>query len=444
MDYEILLKREMTRKCEKFRLDSYVATFIQQAYRAGRGKGWKHTITSSLTSIEKKRLYTARLTFAKMRGHQKNADEQWYEITEVFKSVLVTNRWASAPWEITAITEVSNEARPQADPELNPVGKSLNFKDYGLVNLEIGDHFDHIFERAPHILRVYSAIETAVQTDLHSRNHCVLYGPPGVAKSEILLSFGKMMGKENVAYMKFDATSMTQAGVLRILTGSGILPPVLIVEEIEKTSDKDLRWLLGLLDKRGEVRQTNFNVGNRMRNAKMLCLATVNDMELFRQVMSGALASRFSNQIYCSRPTKAVIRMILAREIKLIDGKEEWIDPAIEFCFNKMGWNDPRQIIPVCVCGKDRLLDGSYQEAILATLSPEELEKIQQKNSKVDNEDEEISLADEVKRLQNAECVALEIVADAICHGMPVTKKITDWRTGCLGKRPIWLPSHQN
>jgi hypothetical protein len=377
--YQIFLKRELYKKVARCNLEKFVREFVQRAFQSGRGRGWKYALVSSLTCLEKHWLFVARITCEKTSGHQRITDKQWALIVPAFKTIISANRWKKVPWEITSVTDVSGTpiTFPADDAPIDVTpSKSLSLKDYGKVNLEMGDHFDHIFDRDPHILRVYSAIETAVQTKLYSRNHCVLYGPPACGKTEILLAFGQMMGKENQAFMKFDATSMTQAGVLRILTGSGILPPVLIVEEIEKTSDKDLRWLLGLLDKRGEVRQTNFNVGNRMKNAKMLCLATVNDMELFRRVMSGALASRFSNQIYCSRPSEQVMRMILAREIKLIDGKEEWIEPTIDFCVRKMQWNDPRKIIPVCLCGKDRLLNGSYQEAILATLSPEEQQEL--------------------------------------------------------------------
>jgi len=376
--YQIFLKREIYRKMARSLLEKFVCDFMRRAFQSGRGRGWKHAVVSSLTCLDKHWLFVARVTCEKTSGHTRIADKQWALIVPAFKSIISANRWKKVPWEITSVTNAAGipttslaDDTPVDDTPAD-ISKSLSLKDYGTVNLEIGTHFDHIFDRDPHILRVYSAIETAVQTKLYSRNHCVLYGPPGGGKTEVLLAFGQMMGKENQAFMKFDATSMTQAGVLRILTGSGILPPVLIVEEIEKTSDKDLRWLLGLLDKRGEVRQTNFNVGNRMKNAKMLCLATVNDMVLFRSVMSGALASRFANQIYCDRPSEQVMRMILAREVKLINGKEEWIDPAIQFCIGKMKWDDPRQVIPVCLCGKDRLLNGSYQEAILATLSPEE------------------------------------------------------------------------
>jgi hypothetical protein len=375
--YQIFLKRELHNKVARSQLEKYIHEFMRRAFQSGRGRGWRHAVVSSLSRLDKHWLFVARITCEKTSGHQRITDKQWALIVPALKAAISANRWKRVPWELTSVTDVSGNPitiladDTPIDALADTSTKSLSVKDYGTVNLEMGDHFDHIFDRNPHILRVYSAIETAVQTKFYSRNHCVLYGPPACGKTEILLAFGQMMGKENQAFMKFDATSMTQAGVLRILTGSGILPPVLIVEEIEKTSDRDLRWLLGLLDKRGEVRQTNFNVGNRMKNAKMLCLATVNDMDLFRRVMSGALASRFSNQIYCSRPSETVMRMILAREIKLINGKEEWIEPTIEFCVRKMQWNDPRKIIPVCLCGKDRLLDGSYQEAILATLSPE-------------------------------------------------------------------------
>ena len=105
----------------------------------------------------------------------------------------------------------------------------------------------------------------------------------------------------------------------------------------------------------------------------MLCLATVNDIALFRSVMSGALFSRFSNRIYCPRPDRTCMEKILLREVRSIGGKEQWVEPTLEFCMDDLSWTDAREIIPVCMLGRDQLLDRTYQRSVLATMDPADI-----------------------------------------------------------------------
>lgn len=200
-------------------------------------------------------------------------------------------------------------------------------------------------------------------------------------KTEVLLGMQKMLGEENDAYLKFDATSTTEAGASRLLLEAEHIPPILFVEEIEKANENSLRWLLGVLDQRAEIRRTNFRIGNQSRNVKMLCMATVNNMNLFRNVMSGALASRFPFQVFCPRPNRQLLEKILQREVAKVKGKKEWIEPALKFCCDdeimlRAFANDPRKVVPVCLCGKDDLLTGKYQESIKATMPPEDIMKV--------------------------------------------------------------------
>src|SRR5690606_31257476 len=106
----------------------------------------------------------------------------------------------------------------------------------------------------------------------------------------------KLLGEEDVSYAKFDATSMTKAGVLENLIENPFVPPVLIIEEIEKCEESALRWLLGVMDSRGEIRRTNYRVGNQAKNVKMIVLASANDLGLLKTMMAGALYSRFTNK----------------------------------------------------------------------------------------------------------------------------------------------------
>ena len=57
--------------------------------------------------------------------------------------------------------------------------------------------------------------------------------------------------------------------------------------------------------------------------------------------------------------------------MKKINGRTKWIEPILEFCVDKHHWDDPRKIITICLCGKDKLLDNSYQEAIERTSLPQ-------------------------------------------------------------------------
>jgi hypothetical protein len=64
---------------------------------------------------------------------------------------------------------------------------------------------------------------------------------------------------------------------------------------------------------------------------------------------------------------------ILRREVTSIGGNPEWISPTLQFCVDEMGWKDVREIVPVCMLGRDNLLDQSYQKSILETMDPENI-----------------------------------------------------------------------
>ena len=226
-------------------------------------------------------------------------------------------------------------------------------------------YFEHLFDRDHQIDIVLSSIVAGKESKWRNRFNCILHGEPGCGKSDILSSVGQMLGEEGEAYIKLDATSMTQAGAQKLLTENEFTPPVLIIEEIEKADDKCLKWLLGLLDHRAEIRKNTART-NTVKSVKMLCLATANNMALFDKVMDGALSSRFSNRIYCPRPSRDILKKILEREVEQVNGNKNWIEPALKYCVDEKKWNDPRKIIPVCLCGKDRLIDGTYQASLEA------------------------------------------------------------------------------
>jgi len=174
-----------------------------------------------------------------------------------------------------------------------------------------------------------------------------------------------MLGAD--AVLQFDATSTTEAGARRELRQLANIPPILVCEEIEKTDERSLRWLLGVLDTRGEIRGVNYRDASFQRDVKLLCLATVNDIKRFNEVMSGALSSRFANKIRCPQPSREVMERILQREVQKINGNPAWIKPALDYCLDIEKTNDPRRAIAVALCGQEKLLTGEYQQWLEAT-----------------------------------------------------------------------------
>src|SRR5204863_1375182 len=113
-------------------------------------------------------------------------------------------------------------------------------------------------------------------SDFLVRNHCLLWGRPACGKTEILLAVERMLGPE--AVVKLDATMTSKAGAENLLLELEAVPPVLLIEELEKCDAGNLPWLLGVLDQRGEVIKTNARIGTVRKEARCLCLATVNDL----------------------------------------------------------------------------------------------------------------------------------------------------------------------
>lgn len=196
-------------------------------------------------------------------------------------------------------------------------------------------------------------------------------------KTEIMLATANMIGEEGKAWLWFDATSMTKAGVIELIMDSETVPGVLFIEEIEKCAENDLRWLLGVMDSRGQIRRTNYRVGNQAKHVRMVVIATANDVKLLKTVMSGALYSRFQNKIYCAPPDRDIMRQIMEREISEINGKTEWIEPALKFAVDKWAMDDPRDVITILSCGRDRLMNGSYQKDYEATMHPMERRRLE-------------------------------------------------------------------
>ncbi len=339
--------------------------------------------------------FSYRLYFNKNGGKQETdvLQNEWSHLVNNVRQQAVHPRWKDSKWSISdispAVTEQSMDTPQAAQASGKAVGSSksefglpdklLSFneiKELLLPRIEtmlvdenaLRSEFNGIFDREPQIRTVLSSIKSFLATNGKRRNHVLLYGLPACAKTQILLRLKDILGEG--AVIRLDATSTTSAGIYKLffdtLAGEDV-PPFVFIEEIEKTVEDALRVWLGALDDRGELRKMNYNM-NQKRDINILCLATANDKELFDKLMGGsvkrpgALSSRFVNQLYCPRPTEAVLRMILRRDISKFGGNEDWIEPCIKLS-NELNTNDPRKVLAF-LDGGDRLLEGTYQDDI--------------------------------------------------------------------------------
>jgi len=362
MEKTVTIQRINSQRNNSEKITKYVA-FITDSIIGKFNKTWNCTPTILHMSAPCDAGYATivELKFA-YSGNNPNIAKIWGNMFPELQTLCTLPRWNNYPWKIleketdrVAIHEVIEDV---GGPRMEPI----NIDDIDFSDENIKEHTGHIFDRDDQIFIAASAMRSAFSTEMRVRHHCVLYGDPGCGKSAIVEGLASTIGEEEAAFIKFDATSMTSAGAIKKLMDDNS-PPVLIIEEIEKTSVENLRWLLGVLDNRGELRKTNFRGHNR-KSCKMFCIATVNDMKLFKSVMYGALASRFAHEIFCPRPDRKVMEQILKREVAGIEGDVKWVEPTLQLCYDQWKINDPRKVIPVCLSGRDNLLDGSFQKRL--------------------------------------------------------------------------------
>lgn len=239
--------------------------------------------------------------------------------------------------------------------------------------------FNGLYGRSAHVRVMFSSIKTMQDTGGMRRNHCLLHGLPGCAKSSLFKGVQTVLG--HGGFLSLNANSATRAGIeaifLRRLKQTGC-PPVIFIEEIEKTLEAILTVWLSILDERAEVRKVTNNEANRAE-IRSLCFATANDKVLFDRLMGGrpghpgALSSRFTKPLYVPRPNRETLRRILLRDIKLYGGKPEWADKCLEIS-DEVKTNDPRIVLGF-LDGGDRLLNNKYKEDILTIHRLEQADK---------------------------------------------------------------------
>ena len=223
--------------------------------------------------------------------------------------------------------------------------------------------YDHLFGVEFKVEMLRDAAETAIMSNFNHRFHAVLYGPPGCGKSDVCQSFKRALGDD--AVMEYDATATTGAGAIKDLAEREILPRFMIVEEIEKGDDKGQDFLLAMMDMRAEIRKVTARATIE-RSTKLFVIATVNNMELFKSRKAGALASRFATKIKFNRPSREQLELILQREVAKLNGDFSWIDPTLNYC-DKQRITDPRQVIALCLTGKDKWISGRFVQMLADT-----------------------------------------------------------------------------
>lgn len=355
--HTIELTKKVTKRLNPDKVKAQINDIKERAVTSSRSKrGWRVNSVVSEPSVlaDDGYIYTCKMVLTCEPKRERTADSMREEFNTIVKIVGTagnSTKWTVSKIDNGTVDASSDERLPRA---------------VGYVPVEVPDNwrdnFTHIYERDNQIDIIMSAINASIQSGFQDRFHCALVGDPACGKTETLRSVKAVVGEE--AVLEYDATATTQAGAIKDLNDRQELPRILIVEEIEKTDDNSLRWLLSVLDHRAEIRKTTYR-DSIQKETRFLALATVNDYDLFNKIMYGALASRFAYHLHFPQPDRNLLELILKREINRVHGDKRWIKPTLDFAVEHK-IHDPRKVTAICLCGKDDLFDGTYQTKLLA------------------------------------------------------------------------------
>lgn len=309
-------------------------------------------------------LYRTRLRLRK-NGETQTRERLMQQYSDVLRVVAAAAR--THGWRIIGEGE---EAAAIRNDGVNPlliesanqraisVQQNLDVKLPELTADAMQAFFGRLYRRENHINIVHRANVTAAMTKFDKRRHCLAWGPPGCAKTEMFDAFVQFYGPDKVLHL--DATTTTKAGLESLIlrkAQEGTLPPFLYLEEIEKYDLTSLHCLHAIMDQRGRIQRTNARIGSVVAEAKIVVWATCNSLKKLQNFEGGAILSRFSNrkQLYCPRPDEQLMRMILSREVDEMGGDEAWIEPVVRFIFDEMKTNDPREAVGL-LDGRELLL----------------------------------------------------------------------------------------
>jgi hypothetical protein len=333
------------------------------------GRDWYRTMGMYPTDVA--------LFFTLTGPNSINADMEIDNVISNFVSVLKgirgTQKWYlhskdGEEWKALSPAEKMERARGRAEGTVTyaevsmPNGEDVKEYTHGLVGIDA------------QIRMILRSMETSVDSDFKSRSHGLLLGPPGCGKSQTLSKFRDMF--PNDAVLLIDGTAMTSAGITKMLDEElETMPRFIFVEEIDKAPNDAVAVLLGLMDKRGELRKTTYRK-SISKDCRVCVFATANSFAKVRNMQEGALLSRFGNPIVYTRPSDDQMRTIINYNLEEMGiqhkNSSRWIDRALEWAKKwqdklEIDTMDPRFLISMVVNGKDDLLSGKFQADLEAT-----------------------------------------------------------------------------
>ncbi len=296
------------------------------------------------------------------------AEKRWEKIYEIVK-----RRAGEREWLVRNESDVNFDEKGEFETQ-EIINGPFIIPD--LTDKVMEEKFEAVYEREPHIRLIHDTVKTFNSSNREIRGHTLLYGQPAGCKTTLYEKFKVWYeGGDGVERVKFlDATTMSKAGLENWLISAaddGMLPDILVLEEIEKQSPDNLLCLLSVMGS-GYVAKHNAKIQAR-KQCNCLIWATCNDEFAVRNFRAGALWSRFAHKWYCHRPTKTVMEKILRQKVKVIGGNPDWVDKVMDLAYNKLKETDPRTIISY-LDGGDRLMDGSYVADILSIAESKNLE----------------------------------------------------------------------
>lgn len=376
LDHRLNLTRESDRRTADDTLREQLEFIARRALAGNRGRGWGYEIgpisarRHDLDGGSSRWLFESAIRFyRKTEIPLDRFTSQLRDIIEWASAAGHNSRFARCPWiaEVEKRTqEVVNQDQSQDSSNLDDDLSYVPLSEVDVISK--GTYFNHLYGLDSQIAILLSSLQAAADSKMSNRFHSLLWGDPGCGKTEILQSTAKLLRKLGVNFLILDATSTTEAGMRKSLLDDDVTTPdVILIEEIEKVVESSLRWLLGIMDVRATISQANYRK-TASRRVPAIVLATANDIDQLKKMMYGALHSRFQHEIHCPRPDRKVLAMILEREVRKINGRKEWIEPALTFCYDSYQITDPRKIVPICLCGKDQLITGEYQKHLEVTM----------------------------------------------------------------------------
>ncbi len=330
------------------------------------------------TKNKEKYRYLVRLSISKESiRNQETVDEKYKHVLKMLTISANKYNWNVIEGQPSLLTdeEIDTADKKEETPRLLFVVPDLN-EDV------LNTFFGEIYEREPHIRIIHSAVNTCIESNGELLSHVLLHGLPGGCKTHLMEAFKDWYevkedeGTERV--MSVDGTTMSKAGLenwLLELAGSGCLPEILVVDELEKQPSENLSCLNGAMGS-GILAKLNARIGNKRESVKFMVVGICNDIDQLRGSNIGrSLYSRFTHKVYCERPSRELSYKILSECVKkLKGGSEAWVKEALTFAWDELGERDIREI-KGHLDGRDRLLNGEWQNDVRKLVAAEKAGK---------------------------------------------------------------------